>query len=396
MIRIRSTRLLMTGVALAILSSPALALDGQDLLAKITAGANLQPGNLAVTSIDITGSNVTFKGFSVGDDKGGERLPLGDIVLQGVTEQANGGYTIEKVVLPNVDMTEQETKITASDMYLANVTVPASTSGDTIDSLLLYEEAHSGPISVTVKGKQVMGIRESSATLDKSDDNSGFSFDASIDGVSADLSIVDDPKAKETIESLGLSSIDGKITMQGSWEMAPGTINVDEYAFDFANIGRLDLSFSLSGYTLAFIKSIQETAKAAEANPNKEAAQQAAGLAMLGLLQQLTFNSAEISFDDAGITKRGLAYAGKSQGVSGEQMGMMVKGMAPLMLAQLNLPTLQNSLSAAINSFIDNPHNFTITAEPANPIPLPMIIGTAQAAPNTLPDMLGVSVSANE
>jgi hypothetical protein len=75
---------------------------------------------------------------------------------------------------------------------------------------------------------------------------------------------------------------------------------------------------------------------------------------------------------------------------------MMVKGMAPLMLAQLNMPTLQNSLSAAINTFIDNPKNFTISADPANPIPLPMIIGTAQAAPNTLPEMLGVTVSANQ
>ncbi len=184
--------------------------------------------------------------------------------------------------------------------------------------------------------------------------------------------------------------------MKGSWEIEPGTIDLEEYAFDFKNVGRLNLALSLSGYTLDFIKSVQETARAAESTKDQEAAKQAAGLAMLGLLQQLTFNSAEINFEDQGITKRGLDYAGKKQNVSGKQMAMMVKGMAPLMLAQLNMPKLQNSLSAAINTYLDNPRSLTISAEPQNPIPLPMLIGAAQAAPNTLPDMLGLTVSANE
>ncbi len=396
MFRTRSSRLVWAGLMLSLVSSPAFALDGQDLLRKIIAASNLQPGNLEAASVDVVGSNVTLKGVSLGDGKGGERLPVGDILLEDVQEEADGGYSITRVTFPDVNVTEKETTVTARDMKLTNVIVPGDASKGTIDSLLFYDEASTGPVSVTVAGKQVAGISRTSVTMERADDNSGIGFDGVVEGISADLSMIDDPKSREAIESLGLTKLDGKMTMQGNWEVEPGTINVDEYAFDFTNVGRLNMSFSLSGYTLGFIKSIQETAKAAEANPNKEAAQQAAGLAMLGLLQQLTFNSAEISFDDAGITKRGLSYAGKTQGVSGDQMAMMVKGMAPLMLAQLNIPTLQNSLSAAINTFIDNPKNLTISAEPANPIPLPMIIGTAQAAPNTLPDMLGVTVTANQ
>ncbi|MCY1663963.1 hypothetical protein [Rhizobium sp. SL86] len=396
MIRTRSSRLLWAGVTFALLSSPAFALDGQDLLRKITAASNLEPGNLEVTGVDVTGSNVTLKGVSLGDAKGGERVTVGDILLEDVQEENDGGYSITRVTFPNVNFSEKETTITASDMKLTNVLVPGDATKGTLDSLLLYDEASTGPVSITVAGKQVAGLSRTSFTMERADDDSGIGFDGVVEGISADLTSIDDPKSREAIESLGLTTLNGKMTMQGSWELEPGTINVDEYAFDFDKVGRLNMAFSLSGYTMSFIKSLQETAKAADANPNKEAAQQAAGLAMLGLLQQLTFNSAEISFDDAGITNRGLAFAGKTQGVSGDQMAMMVKGMAPLMLAQLNMPTLQNSLSAAINTFIDNPKNFTISADPANPIPLPMIIGTAQAAPNTLPEMLGVTVSANQ
>lgn len=396
MMHIRSKQLLSVGAALWLFSSPAFALDGADLVKKLTAGFNLQPGNVTPASVDVTGSNVTLKGVTIGDTKGGSRINIGDVKLTGVNETRNGGYKVDKVTFADINTVQDKTKITATDLYFSGLVIPANTDGDTIDAIMMYDVAHSGPIEITVDGKQVMAVRESKVTTERADDNSSLSFGAAVEGIKLDLSTIDDPNAKETIESLGLTKIDGAITMEGEWEIAPGTIDITEYAFDFTNIGRLDLAFSLSGYTPSFLKSLKDTTAAMEANPNKEAAQQAAGLAMLGLLQQLSFNSAQILFSDDGITKRSLNYAGKSQNVSGEQMAMMIKGMVPLLMAQANLPTLQNSVSSAVNAYLDNPQNISITAEPANPVPLPMIIGAAQAAPNSLPDMLGISVSAND
>ncbi len=64
-------------------------------------------------------------------------------------------------------------------------------------------------------------------------------------------------------------------------------------------------------------------------------------MAMLGLMQQLSYNGASIRFEDAGITAKALEYAGKQQGVDGKQFAQSLKGMAPMMLAQLNIPELQ-------------------------------------------------------
>ncbi|WP_377295559.1 hypothetical protein [Rhizobium sp. SGZ-381] len=390
----RSTRLLLASAALAIAATPALALDGNDLLRKLSAAANLQPGNLDVKGIDVTGSTVTLKGLSVGEADPAKRVTVGDVTLQGVVEEDDGSYSIEKAVFPNVNFSEENTTITASDMYLSGLVVPAE-PGTSPDAMLFYEEAHAGPMNITVEGRQVAAIKEIQATMERTEDNSGISFDATVDGFAADLSTVDDAKSREAIDSLGLQTIKGTMTMKGSWEAEPGTVDVEEYAIDLDKVGRLNIALSLSGYTPAFIKSMQDMTRAMEDNPNKEAAQQAQMLALFGLLQQLTFNSAELSFTDAGITKRGLSYAGKQQGVSGDQMALMLKGMVPLVVAQWNIPSLQNSLSSALNSFLDKPKNFTVTAQPAAPVPLPMILGAAQAAPNTLPDVLGVTVSAN-
>ena len=89
-------------------------------------------------------------------------------------------------------------------------------------------------------------------------------------------------------------------------------------------------------------------------------------------------------------------YFGEQQGVSGRQMAQSVKGMVPLMVAQLNMPELQNAISEAVSTYIDDPQNISISAEPENPVPFPMIMGAAMGAPDTLPKVLGVTVSAND
>ena len=116
----------------------------------------------------------------------------------------------------------------------------------------------------------------------------------------------------------------------------------------------------------------------------------------MGLVQQLTFNNASISFDDASITKKLLEYAGSEQGVTGEQMAQSLKGLVPIMIAQLNMPDLQNQIAAAVNTYLDDPKSLKISAEPKEPVPFPMIMGAAMGAPQTIPQVLGVTVTAND
>ncbi|TWF56745.1 hypothetical protein [Neorhizobium alkalisoli] len=388
-------RLLIAGTALSVFASPAFALDGQDLLKKINAAMAVQGGKLTAESIDISGSTVTLKGTRVSPVATPEELTIGTVTMDGVEEDA-GGYSIDKVTFPNINASSEGTTVTATDLTLSGVTVPADATTASLDSLLIYEKAHSGPVNVSVGGKTIFAIAETNATTDVADDDTSLDFAFDMTGIKADLSIVDDAQSKEAINALGLTSLDGKITMKGSWTQNDGTVDVEEYAIDFDKVGSLNLAFSLSGYTIDFIKSAQETAKAMEANANKEEAQQAANLAMLGLMQRLTFNSAQIRFEDDGITTKALDYAGKTQNTTGPQMAQMIKAMTPLVLAQYNVPELQNMLSQAVNSFLDKPESFTVDAEPKNPVPFPMLMGAAMGAPNTLPQVLGVKVSAND
>jgi hypothetical protein len=389
-------RLMAAGTALIAFSTPAFALDGADLVAKINKALYMEQGaGLIPGSIEVDGANVTLRDSRFEAGKAQGSLPLGTIEFEGV-EEDNGGYTVDTVTFDNVDIRQDKAEIHASDIAVSGLSVPADTSGNTLDSVLLYDEATAGPMEVKVDGKSVISIGSSKLSTDVSDDEKTVGFDLKVADIKADLSTIDDPKSRQTIDDLGVNTLDGEITMTGSWNLEPGTIAIEDYAIDFANVGKLDMAFSLSGYTPDFVRSANETARAMEANPNKEEAQQAANLAMLGLMQRLTFNSAMIRFEDAGITNKALDVVGKQQNTTGSQMAQMIKAMTPLVLSQYNMPELQNMLSQAVNTYLDKPGSFTVTAQPQTPVPFPMLLGAGMGAPNTLPKVLGLKVSAND
>lgn len=391
----RTTRLMLSGAAIFSLAGSAFALDGTDLLKKINAAYAAQGGTIAAEAVDIDGTTVTLKNVTV-KPTGGESLPIGEITLSGVEEDEDGGYYIEEAAFPDINKTGDGVTVTAQELTLGGISVPATAGGDTLDTMMLYETAHTGPVKVVKDGAEVFSLLETNMNLTQREDESGFDFDGAFKSMKADLTKTEDAQSKDAIEKLALQHVQGDITMKGAWELAPGTIDISEFAFDFTNIGKLNLGFKISGYTMAFMKSMQDAMKEAEAGANKDQSQQALGLAMLGLMQQLSFEAAQVRFEDASITKRALDYAGSQQNMSGKQMADSLKAMTPIMLAQLNIPELQNAVSAAVNTFLDDPKSLTVKAAPEKPVPFPTIVGAAMGAPNTLPQVLGVKVSAND
>ncbi|PST25503.1 hypothetical protein C7U60_06370 [Mesorhizobium plurifarium] len=397
MVHTRKVRLMLASAALLILAGPAMALDGADMMKKLDAATSANGTSVTYDKAEADGDVVTVTGMKLRvTAKPGRSLNIGEVTFEGVEETDGGGYYAETVSFPDINISDKDASVSIKDISIGGLSIPGNPAGTTIDDILLYETAGTGPMSVNVEGRNVFTAESTETNLTRQEDGAGFDFDATLAGIKADLSDIRDAKAKDAVEKLGLTTLDGGITMKGSWKLETGNLALDEYALDFKDVGRLNIAMNFSGYTLQFMKSLQEAAKAAEANPNREEADQAMGLAMLGLMQQLTFNSASIRFDDASITKKALDYAGSQQGVTGDQLAQSLKGLVPIMMAQLNVPELQNQVTGAVNAFLDNPKSLTISAEPEKPVPFPMIMGAAMGAPNTIPSVLGVKVTAND
>lgn len=392
------TRVLFAGTAAALISSHAYALDGEDMLKKLNAANASYGSQITFESATTDDTTVVAKGvkLKVENTEKPTEVPLGDVTFSDVEEADDGGYYAGSVTFQNVDMSKDGGHLTAKDLQIDGLNIPGTPSTDSLDGMILYESAHTGPITFEQDGKRVFQIEKVESNVQIADDSSNIASDTTFSGIWADLTDVKDPKSQETINKLGLTNINGTLVAKGSWEPKTGKIDMSELSLDARDIGKFNMALSMSGYTQQLMKAMQDATKAAAANPDKKAGDAALGMTMMGLLQQLSFNSASIRFDDASITKRLLDYFGKEQGVTGEQFAQSLKGMVPIMIAQLNMPDLQNQISAAVTKFLDDPKNIEIKAAPAAPVAAPMIMGAAMGAPQTLPQVLGVSVNANQ
>jgi hypothetical protein len=218
-----------------------------------------------------------------------------------------------------------------------------------------------------------------------------MAFEAAAVGIYGDLTKVPDPKSLEVIKALGYAQVDGAVTYKGSWNPTDGRMIMTEGAYDIKDVGRLNMTFDLNGYTPALVKSLQEMNKSMEGKDET-----AKGLAMLGLMQQLSFISMSIRFDDASITGRVLDYAAKQQGQDRAAMVNQSKAIIPFMVASLQDPDFAAKVTEAASAYLDAPKSLEIKATPAEPVPFALLMATGSTTPAALIKQLNVTVTANK
>ncbi|RVC40130.1 hypothetical protein EN781_30685, partial [Mesorhizobium sp. M4A.F.Ca.ET.090.04.2.1] len=339
-------------------------------------------------------SNMVLQGVAVKPAGEKEPLTIGDVKLEGVSE-ADGGYDIETVSTAALEHSKDGVTLSLSPFVIHDMTVPAEGATGPLGSLMMYKSAELSNMTVKVADKTAFSMDGLAIEVSPPEDGKAMEFSGTTEKFNADLTLVEDPKSKEAIEALGYQNISGNIDIAGTWQPADGKMELSKYDIAVDNAGKLGMTFGLGGYTLDFIKSLQEMQKKMAAQP-EGADNSAQGMAMLGLLQQLSFNSASIRFDDDSLTNKVLDYVGKQQGMSGKDIANQAKAIVPFGMAQLNNPELTAEVTAAVGKYLDDPKSLEISAEPPAAVPFALIMAGAMSNPLDLPKTLGVKVKANE
>ncbi|TIL30292.1 hypothetical protein [Mesorhizobium sp.] len=356
---------------------------------------------LAAQGVDISWTGVTgdassmvLQGVALKPAAEKEALKIGDIKLEGVTE-ANGGYEIETVSTSAFQHSENGVTLDLSAFIIHDMTVPADGATGPLGSMMMYESAELDNMTVKIADKTAFSMDGLAIEITPPADGKAMAFSGTTEKFNADLTLVEDPKSKEVINALGYQNITGNLAMEGTWQPADGKMELSKYDISVDNAGTFGMTFGFGGYTLDVIKSLQEMQKKMAAQP-EGADNSAQGMAMLGVLQQLSFNSASIRFDDDSLTNKVLDYVGKQQGMSGKDVANQAKSVVPFGMAQLNNPELTAQVSAAVGKYLDDPQSIEILAEPPAAVPFALIMAGAMSNPADLTKTLGVTVKANE
>ena len=354
-----------------------------------------QGAEIAWTNITENGTQVVLEGVTVGMAAKPEKVNLGNITLDSITE-ANGGFKIGTLAFQDYSTTEEGMTVDIAGASISGLTLPAANSTDPLASIMLYDTADLATVSVKKGDKQLFSLDKLHVELTPAADGKPMEFTGAAEKFSADLSETEDPQSKAVIEALGYQQINGYFEMAGSWQPSDGRIGLSQYDISVENAGTLGMTFDLGGYTPDFVKSMQDLQKQMAAAP-AGSDNSAQGLAILGLMQQLTFNSASIRWDDDSLTKKVLDFVASSQGQKPEDIANQAKAVVPFLMAQLNNPELAQQVTEAITKYLDEPKSVEISAEPDAAVPFAVIMaGAMSSAPQDLAKTLKVSVSANE
>ena len=394
-LRTSSLYLGISAIVLTASMGSALAQDAAAVAERLKATFATQGMDIGWASVSGSGGNIVLEGVTTTVAGQPEKFNLGNLTLEGVTE-ANGGYKIGSAKFPEYSFTQDGVSFEMKGTAINGLVLPAA--GDTSPlaaAMMFYDTADVASIDVKMGDKPLFSMQGARAAMTPPDGDKPLGFTVDIPTMSADLTTIPDPQTQAVISELGYQQIQGLIKMEGAWNPTSGQMALSKYDMTVNDAGTLGMTFDLSGYTPAFIKSLQDLQKQLEAQPGG-GDQQAQGMAMLGLMQQLTFNTASVKFTDASLTNKVLAYVAKMQGQQPADVANMAKAMAPFAMAQLNNPELTAQVTAAVGAFLDNPKSLTISAKPAAPVPFAVLMAGGMGDPTTLPKTLGVSVSAND
>ena len=407
------TRLaLLASVASVALLQPAFALDAKAFVDRIQAVWGPLGYEFTFNDPQLDGDTITVENATIGiKGAAGATEPTSfttSLTFSGVKETGDGGYTADSVALPDVeaDMDEEGVKghVSLSDIKLTGFYLPGGDTVTPVQLLQLVGAISTGPLSVTRNGEEVIGIEsmESGSTFEPaqgSADLTSLSSTLSISGITADLSTVkeEDAQAGAVIEGLGLTNIAGDVTGSFNWSMADGHMTVDQFLFDFADIGAIDMTVDLTGLTPALLIKLQEANKAVEAagDPTSEAAQAAQAMMGMELLQGLSIGGANIRYDDASLAGKLLEFFAQAQGIDKAQLVEGLKTMVPQMIAGVGIPELVDLVAPPVSTFLDDPKSLEIDVAPASPTSL-LVLMAAASNPASLITALGVTVTANE
>jgi hypothetical protein len=397
--------MLASGMATLALMQPAMALDAQTFVDRIAAVYKIGGYDIAFGAATLDGDTITVDGAKVAlTGMEGETWNLDTtLTFTGVADAENGGFTAETLTIPDVDTDFAEdpaghislVDITATDIYLP----PA----DQINVTALLETVGSvttGPLKITRDGADFLSIEAIEATnefsYDDADALSNINSSFSVNGIWADLSTVseEDAEAGAVIQALGLTEINGDITQKMSWGMADGHMVIEDFLFDFADIGAINFRADISGFTPAVLDKIY-TMQAGAAGATSEEAQAQQMMVGMELLQALTLTSSSLRYDDAGLAPKLLDMFAAQSGADRAAFVEGLKAMVPELVGQAGIPALTDLVVPAANAFLDDPKSLEVAVRPATPTTL-LVLSAAAANPAGLISALGLAVTANQ
>jgi hypothetical protein len=383
---------LLAGLAVLLLgSTSAMAADAQAFANRLKTLATAQGLPMAFTGAEESGDNVVVKGVTVGT--GADASAPVDVTFEGVTGSDAEGWSVTRIPVADIDKTEGAKKFVLTGAEIAGFKIAGTSGPSTLPGLsdFFFESAKVGGIKVEHGGDEVLSVSDVSL-VNTPEDGGGLATEGKVGAIAADFTKGEPDETAKAIAAFGYPQLNGTGSFSAAWNPKTGELSLEPLTVSVDDLGKLDLSYQVNGYTPAFIASLREVQKQMTANPENGNS----SMAILGLMSQLSLASTVIEYEDDSFANKMLDYQAKQAGTTRDALIAGIVGQVGPMLQMLQNPEFQAEVTTAVETFLKDPQSLRIAIEPDAPIPATQIMGAAMGAPQTLPSVLQLSVTANE
>lgn len=394
MTRFQTSALLVATIAGLTLSSPGRAEVTADEIGKRLSNLiERQSFKLTWDSIDGSAGDFVMRGVRSAATQGGAATVLGDLPLHNVTEIDGGDYRIGEVEFPVLMINREGVNITMSDVVLEGVLLTGANSTDPMAGIMFSERGRMGEVTATKRADVAFRLTNLNYAAQRSNGGWDNTYSASAERFSSDLSMAKDPQVLTALTALQLLQINGRMEMRGSMSLKSGRSRIDQFDITFDNQGKIGMTADIGGYTREFYDALSQIQQSTlNATPEQAQAQ---GLAMFGLMQQLTLSGASLRYDDASFAMRALEMAAATQNARAADLPGTAQMLLPMMLGQYLPADMVQQVTTEVVKFLGDPRNIEIRLSPAQPVPMMSLAGAA-ADPKAVAATLGLTVKANQ
>ncbi|QKV18386.1 hypothetical protein HTY61_07930 [Oricola thermophila] len=378
-------------VLLLALTPQALAdVDGDAVFDALAAQMKRQGLELSSDSVETRGDDVALRNLEITVPEGDDGIRLDRILLEDVTEIGNGSYLIGRIAVPGFTQAHDGWSVGFEGGHVEGYYLGGADGTDPVAALGLYRSMEVGAVEVATNGNTVFRLAGITSSMSPYKPGATLDMTGEVKDFFIDFAEFPSPEFRNTLAEIGYTELSGRMTGTGTWDTNNGDMALQQN-FVLDDAAQLNVEFEIGGYTPQLLTAIQEMQKSMEGQ-----SEEAMGFAMLGLMQQLEIGRISIEIIDDSATNRLLDFAAKKQGTNREGVVAMAKGTLPFALAQLQNPEFAAKVTAAIGSFLDEPGSLSIVAAPPAPVPVAQIMGSAMSTPQSLINVLGLNVSAND
>lgn len=391
---LRLKSFLLAGLLVATGAPAALALEADAVGERLKALLDRQQIDIAYGAARLSGDDVVLEDVTVRSEAGGGALPLGELVLEDVREEGDGSLVVGTVAMDDFRHQADDVTVSLTDLRIEGLVLPADLASDPFGGAMRYERMEVARLDVEGRDGPIATLENAHADVAIAEDDT-----MTVAGVADSFSLnlrammADSANAAAALAELGYEQLRGHARMEGSWRPSDGRVTLANYEATIENAGTLNIMVDFAGYTPAFITTMEELSDSMEESGGQNNSAQ--GMAMLGMMQQLTFHGMTLRFTDDSLTGRLLDYTARKQGSRPADVIAQAKAVIPMQLKPYLGEELTGALTEAVGDFLENPETLEISARPETPVPFAMLMGAAMGSPDLLIKQIGLAVTAN-